>query len=142
MASFNSLEARNATFLEALILIASPVAGLRPMRGPRLRTTRMPRPLRRMRAPFFRCLVIRPMVSSSIALALFWESSCFSASWLARLRVEMVSTFAAALVAMGLSLLANQRYAQFYGIFGVAKGHDSKKAPKNRSFLHFLSSKL
>src|SRR5579884_2332130 len=38
IASFNSLDARNATFLLALIWIASPVAGLRPMRAARLRT--------------------------------------------------------------------------------------------------------
>lgn len=37
-ASFNSFEARNAIFLLALILIASPVAGLRPIRAARLRT--------------------------------------------------------------------------------------------------------
>ena len=37
-ASFNSLEARKATFLLALIWIGSPVAGLRPMRAARLRT--------------------------------------------------------------------------------------------------------
>jgi hypothetical protein len=36
--SFNSLDARNATFLLALIWICSPVAGLRPMRAARLRT--------------------------------------------------------------------------------------------------------
>ena len=36
--SFNSLEARKATFFDALIWIASPVAGLRPMRAARLRT--------------------------------------------------------------------------------------------------------
>jgi hypothetical protein len=34
----NSFEARNATFLLALILICSPVAGLRPIRAARLRT--------------------------------------------------------------------------------------------------------
>src|SRR6201996_6009609 len=148
MASFSSLEARNATFLEALILIASPVAGLRPMRGPRLRTTRMPRPFRRMRAPFFRCLVISPIVSSRIALAAFWESSCFSASWLARLRVETVSTFAFAAVAIGNlplneSTMApilrhflqdkggeDQKNARNWGIFGLCTG----KAPKTGRF--------
>lgn len=41
--SLNSFDARNATFLLALILIASPVAGFRPMRAARLRTTKMPR---------------------------------------------------------------------------------------------------
>ena len=57
-ASFRSLAARKATFLLALILMASPVAGLRPMRAGRLRTCRMPRPPMRMRAPRFRCLVM------------------------------------------------------------------------------------
>jgi hypothetical protein len=37
-ASFSSLAARNATFLLALILIASPVAGLRPIRAGRFLT--------------------------------------------------------------------------------------------------------
>src|SRR3974377_1431615 len=37
-AIFKSLAARKATFLLALILIASPVAGLRPMRAARFRT--------------------------------------------------------------------------------------------------------
>jgi hypothetical protein len=37
-ASFNSLAARNATFLLALIWIGSPVAGLRPMRAARFLT--------------------------------------------------------------------------------------------------------
>jgi len=36
--SLSSFEARKATFLLALIWIASPVAGLRPMRAARLRT--------------------------------------------------------------------------------------------------------
>src|SRR3984893_16014200 len=53
-ASFNSLEARKATFLLALIWIGSPVAGLRPMRAARLRTCRMPKPTMRMRSPFLR----------------------------------------------------------------------------------------
>ena len=38
IASFRSLAARNATFLLALILMTSPVAGLRPMRAARFRT--------------------------------------------------------------------------------------------------------
>src|SRR5437764_750568 len=37
-AIFKSLLALNATFFDGLILIASPVAGLRPMRAARLRT--------------------------------------------------------------------------------------------------------
>src|SRR5499425_3000642 len=57
--SLSSLAARKATFLLALIWIGSPVAGLRPIRAARLRTTRMPRPPMRMRSPFLRCLVTK-----------------------------------------------------------------------------------
>src|SRR3981189_2952750 len=46
-ASFNSLVARKATFLLALILIGWPVAGLRAMPAARFRPTRIPR--RRLR---------------------------------------------------------------------------------------------
>src|SRR4029079_15626610 len=53
--SFNSLAARKATFLLALILIASPVAGLRPMRAARLRTDRIPSAGMRTLSPFLRC---------------------------------------------------------------------------------------
>src|SRR6516164_3052839 len=53
MASFNSLDARKATFLLAPILIASPVAGLRPMRAARFLTCNMPSPAIRIRSPFF-----------------------------------------------------------------------------------------
>src|SRR5207245_156772 len=49
-ASLSSLAGRKATFLLALIWIGSPVAGLRPMRAARLRTTRMPRPPMRIRS--------------------------------------------------------------------------------------------
>src|SRR5438874_889377 len=65
-ASFRSLAARKATFLLALILIGSPVAGLRPMRAGRLRTCRTPSPPIRMRAPRFKCLVTVTTMSSSI----------------------------------------------------------------------------
>ena len=47
-ASFSSLAGRNAIFLLALILIASPVAGFRPILAARFRTRRMPRPVRRI----------------------------------------------------------------------------------------------
>src|SRR5690348_13479241 len=73
--------------------MASPVAGLRPMRAARLRTTRMPRPLRRMRAPFLRCLVTSPIVSSRIAFAALLVRPCFSASAAPSWRVLTVSTF-------------------------------------------------
>src|SRR5262245_66249869 len=66
-ASFKSFAARKAIFLLALILMASPVAGLRPIRAGRLRTCRMPRPPILMRLPFFRCLVISLIMPVSIA---------------------------------------------------------------------------
>jgi MFS family permease len=66
-ASFKSFAARKAIFLLALILMASPVAGLRPIRAGRLRTCRMPRPTILMRLPFFRCLVISLIMPVSIA---------------------------------------------------------------------------
>src|SRR6202165_4024743 len=83
-ASLSFLAARKATFLLALMWIASPVAGLRPMRAARLRTCRMPRPTMRMRSPFFRCLVIRPTRSFRMASACFLDNSCSSAMAAAR----------------------------------------------------------
>src|SRR4051812_2768506 len=68
-ASFNSFAARKATFLLALILIGSPVAGLRPMRAGRLRTCMMPRSGMRILEPFFRAAVMSPTKSVSIATA-------------------------------------------------------------------------
>jgi hypothetical protein len=56
-ASFSSLAGRKAIFLLALILICSPVAGLRPTRAGRERTWKLPRPFSRILLPFFRCLV-------------------------------------------------------------------------------------
>ena len=53
-ASFSSLAGRNATFLLALILMASPVAGFRPIRAARLRTWSIPIPVRRTLSPFLR----------------------------------------------------------------------------------------
>src|SRR6478735_477885 len=76
MASLSSLAARKAIFLEALILIDSPVAGLRPIRAARLRTCRMPRPESRILLPFLRLAVIisTTWVTSSLAWRL--GSSC------------------------------------------------------------------
>ena len=78
-ASLSSLAARKATFLLALIWIASPVAGLRPMRAARLRTCRIPRPTMRIRSPFFRCLVILVTRSLRMASACFLDNSWSSA---------------------------------------------------------------
>jgi hypothetical protein len=54
LAAFSSLAGRNAIFLLALILMASPVAGFRPILAARFRTWRMPRPVRRILSPLFR----------------------------------------------------------------------------------------
>src|SRR5271166_163011 len=64
--------------------MASPVAGLRPMRAARFRTCRMPRPPIRMRSPFLRCLTILPTRPASMASACFFESSLSSATLAAR----------------------------------------------------------
>jgi hypothetical protein len=50
-ASFSSLAGRDAIFLLALILMASPVAGFHPILAARFRTWRMPKPVRRILAP-------------------------------------------------------------------------------------------
>src|SRR5437016_2225162 len=89
-ASLSSFAARNATFLLALILIGSPVAGLRPIRAARWRTCRMPSPTRRRRLPFFRCLTMLPTRSLRIVSACFFAISWPSASSAARcLRVTV-----------------------------------------------------
>src|SRR5437016_1526912 len=89
-ASLSSFAARNATFLLALILIGSPVAGLRPIRAARWRTCRMPSPTRRRRLPFFRCLTMLPTRSLRIPSACFFAISWLSASSAARcLRVTV-----------------------------------------------------
>src|SRR4051794_1030808 len=84
IASFRALAARNATFLLALIFTASPVAGLRPMRAGRLRTSRMPSAPKRIRSPRFRCAVTRSTTSSSTAAAARRGRSCASAICSAR----------------------------------------------------------
>ena len=80
----SSFAARNATFLLALILIASPVAGLRPMRAGRLRTWRMPRPAMRILSPFLRCLEIIVTRSVRTSVATFLDSSWLSPKVAAR----------------------------------------------------------
>src|SRR5215471_16797301 len=63
---------RKATFLLALMWIDSPVAGLRPTRAARLRTTKIPSPAIFTRSPFFKCSVIMPIRSSSICRPCFF----------------------------------------------------------------------
>src|SRR5262245_57816677 len=105
-ASFSSLAARKATFLLALILMGSPVAGLRPMRAARWRTCRMPSPPIRRRLPFLRCFTMRPTMSDSIASLCFLGTSWLAAISAARcLRVTVVAVFPDFLAAMAVGLL-------------------------------------
>src|SRR3974377_508369 len=80
--------------------MVSPVAGLRPMRAARLRTTRMPRPPMRIRSPFLRCLVTRPTRSPRTASVWFfdisWDSERFAARCF-RVTVDGVPDFFAAM---------------------------------------------
>src|SRR5450759_199964 len=50
--------ALNAGALEALILRGAPVAGLRPLRAARLRTSNVPKPTNATLSPFFRVAVM------------------------------------------------------------------------------------
>src|SRR3954471_725522 len=92
MASLRSLATRKATFFDALILIASPVAGLRPMRAGRLRTWKMPRPVTRTLLPFLRCFTTRAMNSSRAPVASFLVMPVFSANSAATLDSGTVGT--------------------------------------------------
>jgi hypothetical protein len=70
-ASFSSFAGRKATFLLAAICIVSPVAGLRPVRASRWRTSSVPRPPIRMRSPCFRCRVTPSTIPASKSCASF-----------------------------------------------------------------------
>ena len=94
-ASFSSLAGRNAIFLLALILMASPVAGFRPILAARFRTWRMPRPVRRILSPFFRWRVVSVTKSPSTASACFFAMSWLSANAAARCLSVMVACAAA-----------------------------------------------
>ena len=65
----NSLPAlKRATFF-ALILIASPVCGLRPVLAARLDTEKVPKPTKVTLSPFFKDLVTASIKASKAALA-------------------------------------------------------------------------
>src|SRR5947199_2608565 len=122
-ASLSSLAARNATFLLALILIGSPVAGLRPIRAARWRTCRMPSPPMRKRLPFFRCLTMLPTMSLSIASACFFAISWPSASSAARcLRVTVGWGFPGFLAAIVDRLLFERLEKRLAGTASDAAG--------------------
>src|SRR5436305_7634580 len=115
MASLRSLATRKATVFDALILIASPVAGLRPMRAGRLRTLRMPRPVMRTLLPFLRCFTTKPTKSSRQPVASFLVMPVFSASSAATLdngtvgRDGLVGVGGVAIVEGSLRFLVRQR---------------------------------
>src|SRR5690606_16342402 len=64
-ASLSALPALKPGFIEAAILISSPVRGLRPVRAARLRTSKVPKPTRVTLSPFFRALVMVAMTAST-----------------------------------------------------------------------------
>ena len=70
--AFNVAPALNAGALDALILRASPVAGLRPFLAARFLTSKVPKPTNATLSPFFRVVVMMsisaPMVLSASAL--------------------------------------------------------------------------
>ena len=78
-ASFNALPGRNLGTLAALILIASPVRGLRPTRAARRVTAKVPKPTRDTEPPFFRVVLTAPMVASRARVAAALEISAFFA---------------------------------------------------------------
>src|SRR5690348_2882938 len=64
-ASLSALPALNAGTLDALILMFSPVRGLRPVRAERLRTTNVPKPTSDTSSPFFSAFLMISVVASS-----------------------------------------------------------------------------
>ena len=78
-ASFNALPGRNFGTLAALILIAAPVRGLRPLRAERLPTANVPKPTNETDPPFLRVVLTAPTIESSARVAAALEiSACFA----------------------------------------------------------------
>src|SRR5262245_14509784 len=83
MESFAALATRNLTTVLAGILIASPVAGLRPMRALRLALTSLPIPGKVKAPAFFVCATATEASSSITSFAAFFERLNFAAMWAA-----------------------------------------------------------
>src|SRR5260370_21864646 len=77
--SFNALAGVKRSRVRAGILIASPVAGLRPIRALLLRLRKIPRPAKRSEPSFLSSRTTRPVNSSSVLLACFFVRPAFSA---------------------------------------------------------------
>ncbi len=80
MASLSALPALNTGCLEALILISSPVCGLRPIRAERLRTVKEPKPIKVTLSPFLSALVIAWVMPSTARPASALERSAATAT--------------------------------------------------------------
>src|SRR3954471_23615646 len=74
-ASFSALPGRNLGTLAALILIASPVRGFRPLRAARLPTANVPNPTSDTDPPFFSVVFTAPIIDSSARVAAALEMS-------------------------------------------------------------------
>ena len=125
-ASFSSFAGRNAIFLLALILMAAPVAGFRPILAARFRTWRMPRPVRRILSPLFRWRVVSVTKSPSTASACFFAISWLSANAAARCLSVMVACVAdlAGVAFFAAVFLAEMAGMGFLAVLGVkSTGH-------------------
>src|SRR4029078_10367192 len=74
-ASLSALPARNLGTFAALILIAAPVRGLRPLRAARLPTVKVPNPTSDTAVFFFRLVLTPPIIASSARVAAAFEMS-------------------------------------------------------------------
>src|SRR2546422_10948894 len=81
--SLAALATRNLTTVLAGILIASPVAGLRPMRALRLALTSLPIPGKVKAPTFFVCATATEASSSITSFAAFFEMPNVVAMWVA-----------------------------------------------------------
>lgn len=80
MASLRAFPALKPGTFDALILIASPVLGLRPVRAARLRTENVPKPTKVTVSPFLRALVTASIAESSALPAAAFDKSAESAT--------------------------------------------------------------
>src|ERR687896_43907 len=69
MASFNALPGLNHGTLEALMLIVSPVRGLRPLRALRSRTINVPNPTIEIWSPSFKAAATALIIASTARAA-------------------------------------------------------------------------
>src|SRR5882757_10032706 len=83
-ASFSGLPARNRAALDALIVISSPVWGLRPLPPARAETTKTPKPVTRTSSPLLSDSVISSNTPSTAFCASILESPVRSASFWTR----------------------------------------------------------